>query len=82
MCLCFEPTSLSKKQCLETLEKIISPKIGRNENFFMQMAYGDKKLFIIFFIYYGKIWLPSWNASRKGGFVIFFKRPDQQDFEI
>ena len=35
-----------------------------------------------YFFYYWKIWLPSWNASRKGGFVIFFKRPDQQDFEI
>ena len=34
---------------LEKLAKFVCLKIGRNENFIMQMAYGDKKLFYNFF---------------------------------
>ena len=49
----------------------------------MQMAYGDKKLFYIFFWFIiEKKWLSSWNASRKGGFVIFLQGPNAKDLNI
>ena len=35
---------------LEKLAKFFCLKIGRNENFIMQMSYGDKKIFNISFL--------------------------------
>ena len=37
------------RQFFQFLAKIFCLKIGRNENFIMQMAYGDKKIFFILF---------------------------------
>ena len=36
---------------LEKLAKFFCLKIGRNENFIIQMSYGDKKLFNNFFLF-------------------------------
>ena len=36
---------------LEKSAKFFCLKIGRNENFIMQMAYGDKKIFYNFFLF-------------------------------
>ena len=43
----FEAKNFRRK--LEKLAKFFCLKIGRNENFIMQMAYGDKKIFYNFF---------------------------------
>ena len=36
---------------LEKLAKFVCLKIGRKENFIMQMSYGDKNIFNIFFLF-------------------------------
>ena len=50
----FEAKNFSRK--LEKLVNFFSLKIGWNENFIMQMAYGDKKLFYNFFYFLMKNW--------------------------
>ena len=39
------------KGILEKMAKFFCLKIGRNENFIMQMSYGDKNTFNIFFLF-------------------------------
>ena len=48
-----------------------------------ELAYGVKNLLNnFFFIFFWKIWLPSQNALRKGGFVNLFKKPHTEDFHF